>query len=107
MKYERVEQLRHQYPAAVLCRVMDVSESGYHVWRKRLPSVRQQEVVWLEAEIRAAHRRTTKTDVGKGTSCRLVRHHSDLFPDPSDETHHLDSLRMPFGIHHEVCLDGQ
>ena len=30
MKYERIEQLRHQYPTAVLCRVIDVSESGYH-----------------------------------------------------------------------------
>ncbi len=32
VKYERIEQLRHQYPTAVLCRVMDISESGYHAW---------------------------------------------------------------------------
>jgi len=61
VKYERIEQLRHQHPAARLCRVMDVSESGYHAWRKRPPSIRQQEALRLETEIRAAHQRTRET----------------------------------------------
>lgn len=47
--------------SAVLCRVMNVSESGYHAWRKRLPSACRQETVRLETEIRAAHRRTRET----------------------------------------------
>lgn len=33
---------------------MDFSESGYHAWRKRPQTVRQQETVRLETEIRAA-----------------------------------------------------
>jgi len=61
VKYERNEHLRHQHPAALLCRVMDVSESGYHAWRKRPPSIRQQEALRLETEIRAAHQRTRET----------------------------------------------
>ena len=74
MKYERIEQLRHQYPTAVLCRVIDVSEGGYHAWRKRPPSARQQESVRLETEIRAAHQRTRETDGPKRLQSELADH---------------------------------
>ena len=74
MKYERIEQLRHQYPTAVLCRVIDVSESGYHAWRKRPPSARQQESVRLETEIRATHQRTKETYGPKRLQSELADH---------------------------------
>ena len=61
MKYGRIEKMRRQHPAAVLCRIMDVSESGYHAWRKRPPSTRQQEALRLGTGIRAAHQRTRET----------------------------------------------
>lgn len=61
MKYERIDELRQEYPVAAMCRVLDVSESGYHAWRKRLPSPRAQENARLEIEIRAAHERTRQT----------------------------------------------
>lgn len=53
--------LRHQYPLALLCRVLDVSRSGYHAWRTRRPSKRAQENARLEVAIQAAHVRTRQT----------------------------------------------
>lgn len=61
MKYGRIESLRQQYPVAVLCGLLGVSESGYHAWRKRPPSVRALEEARLELEIKAAHQRTRET----------------------------------------------
>jgi putative transposase len=34
-----------------MCRVLDVSESGYYAWRKREPGQRQRENEWLTAQI--------------------------------------------------------
>lgn len=61
MKYGRIDELRHQYPVAAMCRVLDVSESGYHAWRKRPLSPRAQENVRLEIAVKAAHERTRQT----------------------------------------------
>ncbi len=44
-----------------MCRILEVSESGYHAWRQRPPSARQQENRRLETEIKAAHQRTRET----------------------------------------------
>jgi putative transposase len=49
------------YPLRVLCRVMEVSVSGYYKWLKRKPSKREMEDNRLEINIRAAHQR------GRGT----------------------------------------
>lgn len=61
MKYGRIEELRLQHPVAAMCRLLDVSESGYHAWQKRPPSQRGQENARLEIEIKAAHERTRQT----------------------------------------------
>ena len=76
MKYAQIEQLRHQHPAVVLCRLLGVSESGYHAWRKRPPSARQQETARLETEIQAAHQRTRKTYGPKRLQSDLADHGS-------------------------------
>ncbi len=49
------------YPLRVLCRVMEVSVSGYYKWLKRKPSKREMEDNRLEIDIKAAHQR------GRGT----------------------------------------
>lgn len=54
--------LRLQYPLVLLCRVLEVSRSGYHAWRKRGPSKRARENARLEVAIRAAPVRTRQTD---------------------------------------------
>ena len=53
--------LRAQYPLLLLCRVLEVSRSGYHAWRRRGPSPRAQENARLEVALRAAHVRTRQT----------------------------------------------
>ena len=61
MRYGRIDGLRQQHPVAVMCRMLGVSESGYHTWRKRPLSPRTQENATLEVHIKAAHDRTRQT----------------------------------------------
>ena len=61
MKYGQIESMRQQHPVATMCRILGVSESGYHAWRTRPPSARAQEEKRLEVEIMAAHQRTRET----------------------------------------------
>lgn len=44
------------FPLADLCRVLQVSASGYHAWKRRPASARQQADVLLAAVIAATHR---------------------------------------------------
>ena len=53
--------LHPQYPLVLLCRVLNVSRSGYYAWRIRRPSTRAQENARLEVAIQAAHVRTRQT----------------------------------------------
>jgi putative transposase len=43
------------YPVATMCRVLEVSKSGYHAWLKRAPCTRAQRDAELTTEIRAIH----------------------------------------------------
>lgn len=61
MKYGQIETLRQHHPVATMCRVLAVSENGYHAWRKRPASPRAQAETRLETEIQAAHQRTRAT----------------------------------------------
>lgn len=53
--------MRPDYPLGMLCRVLEVSVSGFHASRSRGPSRRAQGEPRLEIEIRAAHQRTRQT----------------------------------------------
>ncbi len=53
--------LRPHYPLGVLCRVFEVSKSGYHAAQTRSPSRRARENARLEVAIQAAHVRTRQT----------------------------------------------
>jgi putative transposase len=50
-----------QYPIATMCRVLEVSTSGYYAWRKRGPSRRAQEDAKLLARIKAIHKKSGAT----------------------------------------------
>ena len=71
MKYGLIESMRPTYPIALMCRVFDVSESGFYAWRIRPLSERERENARLEIEIKAVHQRTRETYSAE-------RLHSDL-----------------------------
>jgi len=71
MKYGLIASMRQSFPIAHMCRVLNVSESGFHAWRIRPPCERDRENARLEIEIQAAHQRTRETYSAK-------RLHSDL-----------------------------
>jgi len=50
-----VSENRARYPIAVMCRVLDVSPSGYYAWAKRAASQRAVMDAALIVEIRTAH----------------------------------------------------
>lgn len=49
------------FPVAVLCRVLEVSTSGYYAWRTRVPSPRARRDATLLTAIRASHARSDAT----------------------------------------------
>ena len=56
MKEERLH-----YPLTVLCRVLDVTRSGYYAWLHRKPSQRSREDERLKIAITVAHKNTRKS----------------------------------------------
>ena len=56
-----IEELRPKFPVPLMCRIFQVSSSGYYRWREQPVSKRAQEDVRLEIEVIAAHKRTRKT----------------------------------------------
>ena len=53
--------MRFRYYIAAMCRILQVSKSGYYKWFNRKPSRRIREEGRLEVEIKAAHQRTRET----------------------------------------------
>jgi len=51
-RYQRIQIMEKEYPLTRLCRVLGVSRSGYHAWRRHKPSNRQQANDRLLAAIR-------------------------------------------------------
>jgi putative transposase len=49
------------YPIATMCRVLEVSASGYYAWRKRAPSLRAQADLLIGDRIEALHRQSRNT----------------------------------------------
>lgn len=56
-----MDTLRRRFPLGMMCRVLQVSRSGFYAWRRRLPSERSGQEGRLQAEIRAAHERARWT----------------------------------------------
>lgn len=61
MVFEFVEREKANHTAAMLCRVLGVSASGYYAWRKRGQSAHAQKDVVLTARITAIHERSRAT----------------------------------------------
>ena len=56
-----IKGLRLEYSAPFLCRVLNISVSGYYAWLNRKPSTRELEDARLGVEIQAMHKRTRET----------------------------------------------
>jgi len=56
-----IKQMRLGHSVPFLCRALRVSVSGYYAWQNRKPSKRELEEARLEADIRAADKRTRGT----------------------------------------------
>ncbi len=58
MRYQFIDCHRDEYAVGVLCRVLDVSRSGYYAWRGRPMSIREQQDQHLRAQIRRVHQKS-------------------------------------------------
>jgi putative transposase len=56
-----VSEHRAVHAVATMCRVLEVSASGYYAWQSRSPSRRSREDAVLQADIEAIHRRSRAT----------------------------------------------
>jgi putative transposase len=52
MKYQFIEEYKHEFAIVAMCRVLVVSESDFYAWRKRPTCRRKQEDAHLTQEIR-------------------------------------------------------
>ena len=55
-----MKELRLQYPVPMMCRIYNVSASGYYAYISRPLSKRAKDDIRLEVEIKAAHKRTRR-----------------------------------------------
>ena len=55
MRYACITQHEDSYPIRLMCRVLQVTPSGYYAWRQRGPSARATRDAWLRGEIRSIY----------------------------------------------------
>jgi transposase InsO family protein len=73
MKYQFIEDHKHDFPIVVMCGVLAVSESGFYAWRKRPTCQRKREDAHLKQEIRQVF----EEHVGRYGAPRIYRELSD------------------------------
>lgn len=61
MKFGVIERLRREHPIRMMCRLFDVSVSGYYAWRDRPESKRSREDRLLLEKIRVYHKQSRRT----------------------------------------------
>ena len=73
-RYATIRKLRLTYPLPQLCRILQVSASGYYAWQDRPLSKHAQEEFRLEVEIKAAHKRTKQVYGAERLQHDLAKH---------------------------------
>jgi putative transposase len=73
MRYRFMKEHEKQFRLWVMCRVLEVSRSGYYSWRNRPESERTQENEKLLAKIKASHKKSKKTYGSPRIHERLVK----------------------------------
>ncbi len=92
MRYGLIESMRRSYPVALMCRALNVSESGFHAKRTRPLCKRKRENARLEVEILAAHQRTRETYSAKRLYHDLAYHGIQITP------YRVRTLRKKLGL---------
>jgi putative transposase len=54
MKYQFIAEYRQEYPITTMCRVLEVSVSGYYAWHQRAPSRHSREDAQLAEKVKMA-----------------------------------------------------
>ncbi|MFL5702652.1 MAG: IS3 family transposase, partial [Ktedonobacteraceae bacterium] len=54
MKYQFIAEHRHECAITTMCRVLEVSMSGYYAWSKRPPSQHSREDAQLAEKVKMA-----------------------------------------------------
>lgn len=73
MKYAWIRDHSDQFPVARMCRVLQVSRSGFSQWRTRSPSARAQANAVLDAQVAAVHADSGRA-YGRPRVHRALRH---------------------------------
>ncbi len=61
MRFVFIHAERASYPVRMLCRVLEVSRSGYYAWLGRSPSARKKADAQLATKIAAVHKKSRGT----------------------------------------------
>jgi transposase InsO family protein len=61
VRFAFIDAQKARYPVTKLCKILDVSESGYHAWRRREPSKRAAENARITAHIKASFKKSRET----------------------------------------------
>ena len=61
MRYACIARHRAEFQLGLMCRVLDVSRTGFYAWLQRAPSGRAREDSRLRAEIRAIHTKSKQS----------------------------------------------
>ena len=61
MKYQFIEEHRHEYPVTVMCQVLEVARNGYYKWRKQPLSARKVADLVLLRHIRDIFEQSKET----------------------------------------------
>lgn len=77
MKYAWIEQHRDQYTVSQLCRVLEVSRSGYCQWRVRPPSKTAVSNQALDAKVAAVHK-SSRRSYGRHRIVQSLRQQGEI-----------------------------
>lgn len=58
MRFQFIDEHNNEYPITLMCRVLDVSRSGYYAWRERPPGVREMADQELLEKIKVVHKQS-------------------------------------------------
>ena len=97
MRYAWIEQHRDQYTVSQLCRVLEVSRSGYCQWRVRPPSKTAVSNQALDAKVAAVHK-SSRRSYGRHRIVQSLRQQGEIVS--AERVRKSLQRQRAGGIHH-------